>query len=428
MNFTKKVTAGITATVLGTAMLTSCGSSNDASADGVIEINFPTMWVGVNQSAPYFKSAVEEFNAQNEGKYKVVVEEIPGDQAYVDKLKVLYSSNSLPDMIAAGGYNTIDTMKDQLVDLTPYVDDEWKASMSEVGIDVNSREDKLYGIPFSRQVIGYYYNTELLAEVGITDPSQMPQTWDEFFALCDDLKAAGITPISMDTADSGWLTSLWLGAMVGSQSDEGEEFMNTLLPASYDTPEMLYAVTNIQKMFQEYTTNDAIGGKYENGASNFFQGKTAMIANGPWMVSDFKNPDIAPEGFMDKVQTATFPGGVMYDSGKIGFNVAAKTPEKIEAAMAFIKFYTSPESQKALFESSGDTPDSPKADLSGADPLTQAILDNANNSERKINDFQSIWHPAVVDEISVQYPLLAQGSITPEEFIDLLNQKAASGN
>lgn len=426
MRFTKKTFSGLMATVVGAVALTSCGSS--ASSDGAVEINFPTMWVGVNQSAPYFKSMVEEFNATNEGKYKVVMEEIPGDQAYVDKLKVLYSSNSLPDMIAAGGYNTIDTMKDQLIDLTPYVDDEWLSTMSDVGVEVNSRDGKLYGIPFSRQVIGYYYNTELLAEVGVTDPSQMPQTWDEFFALCDDLVAAGITPLSMDTADSGWLTSLWLGAMVGSSSDEGEVFMNTLLPESYDTPEMLYAVTNIQKMFEKYTTNDAIGGKYENGASNFFQGKTAMIANGPWMVSDFKNTDIAPEGFMDKVGAAVFPGDLMYDSGKIGFNVAAKTPEKIEATIEFIKFYTSKESQKALFEASGDTPDSPDVDLSGADKLTQSIIANGNNSTRKINDFQSIWHPAVVDEISVQYPLLAQGTITPEEFIALLNAKISSAN
>ena len=54
------------------------------------------------------------------------MEEIAGDQNYVDKLKVLYSSNSLPDTFSTGGYNLIDSMKDQLVDLTDYVDDDWK--------------------------------------------------------------------------------------------------------------------------------------------------------------------------------------------------------------------------------------------------------------------------------------------------------------
>ena len=60
---------------------------------------------------------------------------------------------------------------------------------------------------------------------------------------------AGITPLSMDTADSGWVTSLMLGAMIG-ESDEGEQFMNTMLPTDYNTKEFIDAATRIQTMFQ----------------------------------------------------------------------------------------------------------------------------------------------------------------------------------
>lgn len=66
------------------------------------------------------------------------MEEIAGDQNYVDKLKVLYSSNSLPDTFSTGGYNLIDSMKDQLVDLTDYVDDDWKKLATDACWDVNS--------------------------------------------------------------------------------------------------------------------------------------------------------------------------------------------------------------------------------------------------------------------------------------------------
>ena len=85
----------------------------------------------------------------------------------------------------------------------------------------NSRDGKIYGIPYTRQVIGYFYNKDLFAQAGIEKPAK---TWDEFFEQCDKLVDAGITPLSMDTADSGWVTSLMLGAMIG-ESDEGEQFM-----------------------------------------------------------------------------------------------------------------------------------------------------------------------------------------------------------
>lgn len=389
----------------------------------VVEINFPTSWVGVSTSTEWFSDRLEAFNTQYEGKYKVVVEEIAGDQAYVDKLKVLYSSNSLPDVISAGGYNLIDSMNDQLIDVTEFVDEDWKAANSDVTWEVNSREGKIYGVPYSRQVIGYFYNKDLFAKAGIQEPAK---TWDEFFEQCDKLLAAGITPVSLDTADSGWLTSLFLGAMVAT-TDAGEEFMNTSLPKNYNTEEFINAASMVQNMFQKYTTSDAIGGKYENGASNFFMEETAIIANGPWMVSDFYDTAMVEEGFSDKIKTAMFPGDVMYNSGKIGFNVAAKSEEKLEASIEFVKFMTSEDSQQKLLELTGDVPSNVNVTSDEVYPIINEVVENGNKSARNINDFQSLWYANVVDEISIQYPLLAQGEITPEEFATSLT-KAAEKN
>lgn len=396
------------------------GDNNTETSQEVVEINFPTSWVGVSVNTEWFNERLEAFNKEYEDKYKVVVEEIAGDQNYVDKMKVLYSSNSLPDVIAAGGYNLIDTMKDQLVDLTAYVDNDWKATNSEVCWETNAREGKIYGIPYSKQVIGYFYNKESFAKAGIQEPAK---TWDEFFEQCDKLLEAGITPLSMDTADSGWITSLFLGAMI-AQTDEGEAFMNTSLPTNYNTPEFIEAATMVQTMFQKYTTSDAIGGKYESGASNFFMGETAIIANGPWMVSDFNDTSLVEEGFADQVGTAIFPEGVMYNSGKIGFNIASKSEEKIEASLEFIKFLTSEESQQKMLEKTGDIPANENVTSDSVFPLINEVVENSNNADRSINDFQSLWYANVVDEMSVQYPLLAQGEITPEEFASALTKVA----
>lgn len=389
-------------------------------SSGVVEINFPTSWVGVSSNTEWFNDRLAAFNEQYGDKIKVNVEEIAGDQAYVDKMKVLYSSNSLPDVFSTGGYNLIDSMKDQLVDITDYIDEEWYNSNSEVCWDVNSRDGRIYGVPYSRQVIGYFYNKDLFAQAGITEPAK---TWDEFFEQCDKLLAAGITPLSMDTADSGWVTSLMLGAMI-AQTEEGEEFMNTLQPKDYNREDFIQAATMIQEMFQKYTTADAVGGKYENAASNFFMEETAIIANGPWMVSDFYDENMVEAGFAEKVGTAMFPGGVMYNSGKIGFNFASKTEEKLKASIEFVRFLTSEESQKKLLEMTGDIPSNINVVSDQVYPLINEVIENGNKASRSINDFQSLWYANVVDEISVQYPLLAQGEITPEQFADALSAVA----
>lgn len=420
------------ATLAGCGGGTSSSAASAGSAEGtasgasgeVVQISFPTFMCGTASQTAWAAERIAAFNEEYAGQYEVVVEEIPGDQNYIDKLKVLYSADDLPDVIVTGGYNLIDMFKDKLVDLTPYIeaDEEWNAMISDVGRNVNSRDGKLYGIPYIRQTVGYFYNKDLFEQAGI---ESVPQTWDEFFEACDKLKAAGITPVSMDTADSGWCSGLMLGAAIADAGDAGEEFMNTNQPETYNTPEFIEGATKIQRLFQEYTTTDAIGGDYSVAANNFFNDRTAIIANGPWMVSDFYDTSVAPEGFADKVGVAAFPGNVMYNSGQIGWSIASKTEEKIEASLAFVKFMTSEESQRLDLEMSAAVPD---CSIEDADvyPLITETIALADGADRSINDFQSLWHASVVDEISVQFPLLADGTLTPEAFAQALTDAAAT--
>ena len=178
----KKLMALALAGIMMLGVLSGCGgkksepsTDSGASDSKVVEITFPSMWVGVNSNTPWFEDRMAAFNEQYGDQIKVTVEEIAGDQNYVDKMKVLYSSNSLPDAFNCGGYNLIDSMKDQLVDLTPYLDDELKAAGTDICWDVNSRDGAVYGVPYTRQVIGYFYNKDLFAKAGIEKPAE---TWD----------------------------------------------------------------------------------------------------------------------------------------------------------------------------------------------------------------------------------------------------------
>lgn len=431
----KKVISLLLAMIMIIA-LTACGggdtnptgTTDEGKAEPIV-IKYPTFQVGVNPSAPLLKENIDEFHALYGDEIRVELEEIPGDQAYVDKMKVLLSANELPDLVYAGGYNLLDDAleKGAVVDLTPYLNEDptWKAMFTEKDLEFNSRGGKIYSVPEERQLVGYFYNKELFEKAGITE---LPKTWEEFFQVCDTLKAAGITPLSMDTADTGWLTSLWLSSMIGTDGSEGNEYMNTMHVDNYMTPEFLDAIEKIQKMFLEYTTSDAVGGKYENGANNFLSGRTAMIANGPWMIEDFKDTTKASEGFMEKVGAAIYPGQGMFDAPMLGYFVASKDQERADATVKLLKFLTSKEAQLKGLDAIGRIPTTPNieigADIEAKHPLLVQLVEASRDAEFTYNFYQTLWHPNVLDKMSTDYPALALNRMTPEEFAQRLTETA----
>lgn len=400
----------------------------DTKAEAV-EIKFSTFWVGTNSSKPWFDKVHADFVAKYGNEVKVEVEEIPGSQEYVDKMKILLASNELPDVVMTGGYNLLDLglKQNAFVDLTQYIDADkaWKDTISKRGLEFNSRNGKVYGVPYFGTLMGYFYNKELFKKAGIAEPAK---TWDEFFADCDKLLAAGITPLSMDTADSGWLSGIILTALVGTNGDAGNKFMNSFNPTNYELPEFIEPVKKLQKCFLKYTTKDAVGGKYDNGANNFFIGKTAMIFNGPWMAGEFSDTTKAPEGFAVKVGSAVYPDSGVINEPAYGFHIASKDKKHADAAVKYVKFMTSPESQAISLTLTGSTPDSPTVtvtdEVAKAQPLVAELVKLSQGVKYGFMDYQAVWYANTMDVISAELPALAFGKETAEAFAKKLTEAA----
>lgn len=430
----KRILALAMTAVMTIGLFTGCGKSTDgadsASSD-VITINYPTFQCGVNTAAPVVAKLVEEFNQEYTGKYQIKLEEVPGDANYVDKIKVQLGTGDLPPVVYGGGYNLLDLAlaKDLVVDLSDKVnaDADWKALYSDASIATNSRNGRIYASSVEGSIVGYFYNKDLFAKAGITAPAT---TWDEFFKQCDTLKAAGITPLAMDTADSAWVTQLWWGAMVATAGDNGLQFMKTMNPSDYNTPEMIAAVEKVQKMLKDYTTLDAVGGKYENAANNFLSGQAAMIANGPWMIGDFSDTTKTTEGFADKVGAAVYPGNFVYDAPIQGYFVTKQEDPKVEeAAIAMVKFFTSAHAQQLGLEMQGMVPASATVKVTDTAaskyPLLVNFLDQAANASVRSDNMQATMYSNLLDVVSQELPRLYSGELDAKAFCQKLTDAAA---
>ncbi|RAP75827.1 ABC transporter substrate-binding protein [Paenibacillus montanisoli] len=419
-----------TATNDGSSENSNSGSANADSGKEVV-IKFPSYKTGNNVGAIFFLPQIERFNTKYAGKYKIEIEEIVQDE-YSKKIKLLYQQKKLPPLIEVDK-ELAEIMIDNgdLLDLKPYIDKtpEIKNVLIDESVTYNTdKNGKYVSLPLAFvRPIGMYYNKELLQKAGITELST---TWDGFFSDLDKLKAAGVTPLSLMTGENAWTTMLLATAMLASEQEGQDILTKGDIVTNFDSPLWTNTFTKVQKLLQEYTTKSALGATYSIAANEFFSENTAIIANGPWMVGDFSNPDKAGEGFAAKVGATIYPGGVALGSSDgYWYSIPKDTPqEQVDGLIEYFKFIYSPEELNAFLVAEGGfapklpMPDADKAKL---DPILRQLNDEVGAKMKTLNRaIYNVVPQSVSDLFAKNLPLLATNDMTPEQFCKAMTETA----
>lgn len=395
-----------------------------------IEISYATFMVGSHASAAAEEEVINAFNEKYEGKYKVVVEELPSDDAFVDKMKILASSQTLPDvLIGKNGIRELAIENGQAVNIKPFLEEDadWMNLVGEDAMNYNMEEDgSVYSISNQRQIIGYFYNKDMFTATGITPA----KTWDEFMSNNKKLKDTGFTPLALMTGENAWTTNLWLAAMIGTDGAEGNAFMNTSYPTNYNNSSVIKGLEMLETCLKEYTTPDAVGAIYANAANNFEQGNVAMIANGPWMCPDFSDESKSMPGFADKVGVSLYPEDGLVAQFEVGYILCTngKSEEEQEGALEFLKFKTGEYSQSVFLEKAGVLPLTDNIELSAeykaANSILAELIELSGGAKYTFENIDNTAFPAIVNETAVRYPELAYDEITPDKFAEHLTKVA----
>lgn len=412
-----------------TLVVAGCGSSNEAKtpADGEasdqkqVDLTLLSSWSTDTERGKALQTVVEKFNQENMNKIKVNVDINPDWPALQQKVKTMIAAGQTPDIFNYN-FNPNDLSRQQsgrLLDLNPYMDDAWKSRFTEQDLQAMTVDGELTSIPFEKAGILFYYNKDLFAKAGI---EAFPTTWDEFFAACEKLKAAGITPISLMTTDDAWHTTNAFTYLAASLA--GTDVFEP--GKSLDTPEVIKAAEYLKKLF-EYTTLDALGGNYSVSSNNFLIGNTAMIIDGPWLIGSIKEEMIPSIGiaasptFGDgKVQ----PGFTVTDAYTPWSAAKQKSKEKEDAVVQFLKFMTTEESSKT-FTMDGRILLSMKLELSEeetnqAGPVLGQYIQTNSGAPESIVNIVRILKPAAASKL----PSLIEGMIfdrfSPEQLVKQL--------
>ncbi|WP_349364613.1 MAG: ABC transporter substrate-binding protein [Roseitalea porphyridii] len=419
--------------IIGPAMAcAACALLAVPAAAQETEVNWATFWVGTNPLKPWGEALLEGFNAEYDGQYEIVTEEIPGDKQYRDKMRADAVADALPDLIT-GNTALMKDLRDsgRVVDLMPYLeaDPEWRDSFFDNAFDTYlTAEGELYALPYSRDYIGIFYNKAMFEEAGI---EEFPRTWEAFFEACDTLSAAGFIPMA---TEGDWTTRLMWANMIGTQPG-GAEWLSTAggegeLELVGNAP-VVAGTEMLRRMFEEGCTNeDAFTGQYATGATLFLQAEAAMIANGPWMIPNIKgvNTETA-EGLGEDVDYAVSPGtgderGLIIVTGEAGFAVGAKEQDKIDGSVAFLKYLTSDEqmlNQAVMVSRFGPTRMELSEEQRGQlEPMLLDIVAESEDVQHTYPHTNITMPTSIIQEFINSWPVYARGQIDTETFLEIL--------
>lgn len=209
-------------------------------------------------------------------------------------------------------------------------------------------EGKLYGIPVTGlSVSGVIYNKKVFNDLGI----QIPQTYEEFLAACDKIKAAGITPV-YEAGKEGWPLQIYtfsaMANVINSQPDLMDK-INANQTSFGEVPEYVDALQKQADLKEKgYLNKDLFSGTYDMSLEQVATGKSAMIFEADWAIEPIitKFPD-AEIGMFPLPWGGNNIAGIADPNGLY----VLKKSKNLEAAKGFLDFFASEEELSTYFSS-----------------------------------------------------------------------------
>lgn len=382
----KRNLALLLTTSMTAGLLSGCGGN---SGDGGSQTSdsgskggdtLTVMCVGT-EADPYldaYNSIAEKFAENNEYGVDVKIDFYENEQ-YKTKLTTLMASNAVPDVFVTWELSYLQPFVEggKVADLTSYLeaDPEWKDSFSDGTLDLLSYGGKNYGIPTQKAICVMFYNKAIFAENGV----EVPTTYDEFLQVCQTLKDNGVTPMTMSGTDA-WIPAQFVQQVAGGMA--GDQLFNDVCDGTekWNNETHVKAAEEVKKLADAgYFQEGFIGMGPEEATDLFKTGRAAMYFQGTWDTDVCQKCDVGEDvgafylPAYDEQYTNVSVGSV-----DTSFAVAETCKNK-DAAVAFLKYWSSQETESMLLYENGRIPAGKfEVDESKLTPLMAEILDISN--------------------------------------------------
>lgn len=258
-----------------------------------------------------------------------------------------------------------------------------------------------YALPTAVRSLALFWNKKLFKEVGL-DPEKAPTTIEELLEYAKKLskydKKGNLIQAGLTTQTTGQ-THHWIREVLVRQFG-GAPYSSDNKEVTYDSPEGIAAFEWFMRLITEHKVG--FPGFVQDDVTAFKAQKAAMTIDGSFRL-----------GTLNKLPNLDYGVAVLPESDGIKSNFASfwthgittnAEGEKLEAAVKFLKFITSPEAQDLWLEKVGELPanpvsaqkyfDDPKYGpfLKGLDSAhTTFFVDEVGQRDVIVNAVDKVW-------------------------------------
>lgn len=381
--------------------LAGCGKGKESGVTEIEIVHYKP------EAVKAFEEIAERFNETHDDIHLTI--ESPNEAMTI--LKTRFIREDYPDIIGIGGdinySNFLDA--DLFMDISDF---EGIADVKQAYLDMDKElefvpKEGIYALPFAGNASGVLYNKDIFEEHNW----EIPETWSEFIALCDEMEAEGVQPLYFGFKDTWTCLAPWNALAVGlSDSDTCNQVNmgNTTFTDSYRE------VAEKMKVLLEYSQPNPYAYSYNDACTAFARGESAMYVIGSYAVPQIKsvNPDMDIDSFV-------FPANeneadnVLNSGIDLQFSVM-KNCENKEAAYEVLRYLYEDETIQIYLDNQNGVA------CKDSEFTIPAMLDGMKSyiEEGRMADYQDHHYPSEMSvDAMIQTFLLDEGADSIDTFL-----------
>jgi len=404
----------LTAAAISASVFLS-GCSGDSGKDGVTTV---TMLQYKPEAVKAFEEIEQLFNETHDDIQLKI--ESPNEAMTVLKTRLI--REDYPDIVGIGGdmnySNFLDADLFENISDIEIIDTINPAYLkTEKELELLPKEG-VYALPYAANAAGILYNKDMFEQNGW----EIPETWSEFIALCEEIKKSGTDPLYLGYKDTWTCLAPWNALAVGLAPSDVCSSVNagrTTFAAEYAE------VADKIKVLLDYAETNPYAYSYNDACTAFARGQSAMYPIGSYAVPQILsvNPDMNIDSF-------TFPANeneqdnVLNSGIDLHFSVMKGTKNK-EAVYEVLRFLFDDETVQIYLDDQGGIP------CKQGDFALPSFLDGMEQyiKDGRMSDYHDHHYPSEMSvDAMIQTYLMDKNDNSAQQFLERFDKEWARYN
>jgi ABC-type glycerol-3-phosphate transport system substrate-binding protein len=334
------------------------------------------------------------------------------------------------DQVAGGmmseglGYPLDSMLTQNALDTNEPITDSFSPGVLE---QYKSPDGHIYLWPYINNPVMFWYNKDVFTKAGIQQP---PQTWDDFLADCEKIKATGVVPIASESNVSEF-NSYYFTYLIERQKGPGFllKTVEDKTGAMWKDPVYAKSIQMIQDLWTKgYIAPASKGYLWPAGEQTLATGQSAMELIGGWVPTELSNT-AGPDFNWGALPFPTIDSG----SGNINdillwteSMMILKSSAHPQEVFDFFKFIMTKTNQERMANEAEVGVTNKNVTWIKALADGQAASNNAKTVIMS-SDGAEAYHPQFIQNVlSLYFDKAFFGKITPAEFSNQMAAAAAT--